>query len=160
MTQRLNFFSAAPEGAKAMLAVGATIEASGLEHSLIELVKLRASQINGCAYCLHMHVAGAVSAGETDLRIHLLSAWRESVMFTERERAALNWTEVLTNIALAGAPDADYALLQEQFDEREQGFLSLLIGMINAWNRIQVGFRAAHPADIAPRPSAKTQVSV
>ena len=92
MIQRLNFFAAAPDGAKAMMAVEATIAASGLEHGLIELVKLRASQINGCAYCLHMHVADAVSAGETDLRIHLLSAWRESAMFTDRERAALSWT--------------------------------------------------------------------
>ena len=80
-------------------------------------------------------------------------------MFTDRERAALNWTEVLTNIAVTGAPDADYALLAAQFDEREQGFLSLLIGTINAWNRIQVGFRGAHPADVASHASARTKVS-
>lgn len=158
MQQRLNIFTAAPEGAKAMMAVEAAIAASGLEHSLIELVKLRASQINGCAFCLHMHVADAVQAGETDLRIHLLSAWRESAMFTDRERAALNWTEVLTNVADKGAPDADYELLQSQFDAREQGFLSLLIGTINAWNRIQVGFRGVHPSDVAPQPSAPQQV--
>ncbi|CAN5443470.1 carboxymuconolactone decarboxylase family protein [soil metagenome] len=158
MTQRLNIFTAAPEGAKAMMAVEAAIAASGLEHSLIELVKLRASQINGCAYCLHMHVADAVEAGETDLRIHLLGAWRESAMFTDRERAALNWTEVLTNIAGTGAPDADYALLQTQFDAREQGFLSLLIGTINSWNRIQVGFRGAHPADVAVLSPSQQQV--
>lgn len=159
MTQRLNIFAAAPEGARAMMALEGAIAASGLEHSLIELVKLRASQINGCAYCLHMHVADAVKAGETDLRIHLLNAWRDSAMFTDRERAALNWTEVLTNIARTGAPDADYALLSAQFDEREQGFLSLLIGTINAWNRIQVGFRGAHPADVAWQASARTEVT-
>jgi len=156
MTQRLNIFTAAPEGAKAMMAVEAAIAASGLEHSLIELVKLRASQINGCAYCLHMHV---VEAGETNLRIHLLSAWHESAMFTDRERAALHWTEVLTTIASTGVSDADYALLQMQFDEREQGYLSLLIGTINSWNRIQVGFRGAHPADIAPCLPSEQQVS-
>ena len=159
MTQRLDIFAAAPEGAKAMMALEGAIAASGLEHSLIELVKLRASQINGCAYCLHLHVAAAVKAGERDLRIHLLGAWRESAMFTDRERAALNWTEVLTNIAGTGAPDADYALLATQFDAREQGFLSLLIGTINSWNRIQVGFRGAHPADVAPIPSSEKQVS-
>ncbi|MFC3579936.1 carboxymuconolactone decarboxylase family protein [Sphingomonas hylomeconis] len=159
MTQRLDIFTAAPEGAKAMIALEAAIAGSGLERSLIELVKLRASQINGCAYCLHMHVADAVKAGETDLRIHLLNAWRESMMFTARERAALNWTEVLTTIAGTGAPDADYALLAAQFDEREQGFLSLLIGTINAWNRLQVGFRGAHPGDVAPRAAAPAQVS-
>lgn len=159
MTQRLNIFAAAPEGAKALMALETAIAASGLEHSLIELVKLRASQINGCAYCLHMHVADAVKAGETHLRIHLLNAWRESAMFTDRERAALNWTEVLTNIAAAGAPDADYAILAAQFDEREQGFLSLLIGTINAWNRIQVGFRGAYPADVAWQASAQTGVT-
>ena len=158
MTQRLNIFTAAPEGAKALMALEAAIAASGLEHSLIELVKLRASQINGCAFCLHMHVADAVKAGESDRRIHLLSAWRESAMFTDRERAALNWTEVLTNIAGTGAPDADYAWLQTQFDEREQGFLSLLIGAINTWNRIQVGFRGSHPADVAPAAPARPQV--
>ena len=107
MTQRLDIFAAAPEGARAMMALEGAIAASGLEHSLIELVKLRASQINGCAYCLHLHVADAVKAGESDLRIHLLGAWRESAMFTDRERAALNWTEVLTTIAGTGAPDAD-----------------------------------------------------
>lgn len=159
MTQRLDVFTAAPEGAKAMMALESAIAASGLEHSLIELVKLRASQINGCAYCLHMHVADAIKAGETDLRIHLLSAWRESAMFTDRERAALNWTEVLTNIATTGAPDADYNLLQMHFDAREQGFLSLLIGAINTWNRVQVGFRGAHPADVAPLPPSKQQAS-
>lgn len=147
MNQRLNIFTAAPEGAKAMMSLEAAIAGSGLEHSLIELVKLRASQMNGCAYCLHMHVADATKDGETDLRIHMLNAWRESAMFTPRERAALNWTEVLTNIGERGVPDADYELLQSEFDEPEQGYLSLLIGAINVWNRVQVGFRGAHPAD-------------
>jgi len=159
MTQRLDIFAAAPEGARAMMALEGAIAASGLEHSLIELVKLRASQINGCAYCLHLHVADAVKAGESDLRIHLLGAWRESAMFTDRERAALNWTEVLTTIAGTGAPDADYALLAAQFNAREQGYLSLLIGTINSWNRIQVGFRGAHPADVAPLSSSQQKVS-
>jgi AhpD family alkylhydroperoxidase len=149
MTPRLNIFTAAPEGAKAMMGVEAAIVASGLEHSLIELVKLRASQINGCGFCIHMHVLDARKAGESDMRIHMLNAWRESPLFTDRERAALNWTEMLTHVAEHGAPDADYALLQAHFDEREQGFLTLLIGAINVWNRVQIGFRGIHPAEKA-----------
>jgi AhpD family alkylhydroperoxidase len=146
MTPRLNVFAAAPEPVKAMIAVEAAIAASGLEHSLMELVKIRASQINGCAFCLHMHVTDAVKHGESDMRLHLLSAWHESPSFTPRERSALQWTETLTRVATAGAPDADYAALQSQFDESEIANLTLLIGSINLWNRVQIGLRAVHPA--------------
>lgn len=154
MVQRPNIFTAAPEGIKGMMALEAAVAASGLEHSLIELVKLRASQINGCAFCIHLHVSEALKAGENNMRFHLLNAWRESSLFTDRERAALNWTEVLTNLADSGAPDADYAMLAAHFDEREQGFLSLLIGAINVWNRVQIGFRARHPTQPAGVPIA------
>lgn len=147
MTPRLNIFQAAPEGAKAMIAVEATIEKSGLEHSLLELVRLRTSQINGCAFCIHMHVKDALKKGESDIRIHLLDGWRESPLFTDRERAALNWTEALTRITKTHAPDADYALLQSQFDDNEIAWLTLLIGSINLWNRVQIGLRAVHPAE-------------
>src|SRR5690606_13939849 len=105
MTPRMNIFLAAPQGSKAMLAVEASIEESGLEHGLIELVRLRASQINGCAFCLHMHVRDAVKHGESDTRIHMLDSWRWSPLFSDRERAALNWTESLTRIAETHAPD-------------------------------------------------------
>jgi AhpD family alkylhydroperoxidase len=144
MSPRLNLFKAAPEGSKAMLAVESATEKSGLEHGLIELVRLRASQINGCAYCIYMHVKDAVSKGESDVRIHMLDAWRESPLFTERERAALAWTETLTRIAETHAPDADYAMLKAQFNETEIAYLTLLIGSINLWNRVQIGLRAIH----------------
>jgi len=147
MTPRLNIFHAAPEGSKAMLAVEGAIEKSGLEHSLMELVRLRASQINGCAFCIYMHVKDALKNGETDQRIHMLDAWRESSLFTDRERAALNWTESLTRVAKTHAPDADYAMLQSQFSETEIANLTLLIGAINLWNRVQIGLRAAHPVE-------------
>jgi AhpD family alkylhydroperoxidase len=143
----MNIFQAAPDGAKALLAVEASIEKSGLEHGLTELVRLRASQINGCAFCIHMHVKDAVKNGESDMRIHLLNAWRDSPVFTDRERAALNWTESLTRIAKTHAPDADYALLQSQFNETEIAYLTLLIGAINVWNRVQIGLRAVHPVE-------------
>ncbi|MES3082264.1 carboxymuconolactone decarboxylase family protein [Sphingomonas faeni] len=146
MKQRMNIFAAAPEAMKGMMAVEATIDSSALEHSLIELVKIRASQMNGCAFCIHMHVTDAVKHGESDMRIHLLGAWRESPSFTDRERAALNWTESLTNVGETHASDEDYALLQSQFDEKDIASLTVLIGAINFWNRLQIGLRAVHPA--------------
>jgi len=148
MTQRLsNPMNAAPEGIKAMMALEAAIKASSLEPSLVELVKMRASQINGCAYCLHMHATDARKAGETEMRLYLLNAWRESNLYTPRERAALAWTDSLTLIAQTGAPDCDYELLKSQFNEAEQVNLSLLIGAINAWNRLAIGGRMQHPAE-------------
>jgi AhpD family alkylhydroperoxidase len=143
----MNILQTAPEGTKAMLALEASIERSGLEHSLLELVRLRASQINGCAFCIHMHVTDALKHGTSDMRLHLLDAWRESPLFTDRERAALTWTESLTRIAETHAPDADYALLQSQFNETEIAYLTLLIGSINVWNRVQIGLRAVHPVE-------------
>jgi AhpD family alkylhydroperoxidase len=148
MTPRLhNPYKHAPEGIKAMLALEASIKASGLEHSLVELVKMRASQINGCAYCIHMHATDARKAGETEMRLYMLNAWRESPLYTPRERAALAWTEALTLLAETGAPDDDYALVKAQFNEAEQVQLTLLIGAINLWNRLSVGLRAVHPVD-------------
>ena len=154
MTPRLNIFHAAPEGTKAMIAVGAAIEASGLERSLIELVKLRASQINGCAFCIHMHATDAVKHGESPMRIHLLDAWREAPVFTDRERAALTWTESLTRVADTHAPDADYTALKSQFSDAEIGNLTLLIGAINLWNRVQIGLRAIPKVDAPTRDAA------
>ncbi|WP_276600047.1 MULTISPECIES: carboxymuconolactone decarboxylase family protein [unclassified Nannocystis] len=142
-----NPFKLAPEGTKAMMALEASFKASGLEHSLMELVRMRASQINGCAFCIHMHATDARKAGETEMRLYMLNAWRESSLYTPRERAALAWTEALTRVADTGAPDSDYELVKAQFSEAEQVHLTLLIGSINAWNRLQVGFRAAHPVE-------------
>jgi len=148
MTARLTHpFTFAPDGIKALLALEASIAASGLEHAIVELVKMRASQINGCAFCLHMHATDARAAGETEMRLYLLNAWRESTLYSPRERAALAWTEALTRVADTGAPDADYALIDREFSDAEKVHLTLLIGAINLWNRLQVGLRAAHPAE-------------
>jgi AhpD family alkylhydroperoxidase len=140
-------FKLAPEAYKAMAALEAAIKASGLEHSLIELVKMRASQINGCAYCIHMHSTDARKAGETEMRLYMLNAWRESTLYTPRERAALAWTERLTLVAATGAPDGDYDLVKAEFSDAEQVNLTMLIGAINAWNRLAIGFRMAHPKE-------------
>ncbi len=150
MTPRLNnHFKLAPDAIKALVALEASFKASGLEESLLNLVKLRASQINGCAFCIHMHTTEARAHGETEMRLYLLDAWRDSSLYTERERAALAWTEALTLVAETGAPDADYVLLASAFGDAEQVQLTLVIGAINLWNRLQLGFRAAHPVDRA-----------
>ncbi len=149
MTPRMNIFQAAPDAMKAMLAVEAAVDGSGLEHSLVELVKLRASQINGCAFCIYMHATDAVKHGESDMRIHLLDAWRESPLYSDRERAALGWTETLTRVAKKGAPDADYELLKAHFDDKEIAYLTTAIAAINFWNKVQIGLRGVHPVEQA-----------
>jgi AhpD family alkylhydroperoxidase len=145
MTQRLNLFTAAPKALEPLIAMGPLMEGSGLEHSLMELVKIRASQINGCANCIHMHTLDARKHGETEERIYLLSAWQESPLYTDRERAALAWTEALTRLSETQAPDTVYEALKAQFTEEEQVKLTLMIVTINGWNRVAVGFRMVHP---------------
>jgi AhpD family alkylhydroperoxidase len=145
MKPRLNPYQAAPETMKAMVALETHIAASGLEPSLIDLVKTRASQINGCAYCIHMHTREARAHGESEERLYLLSAWHESPLYSARERAALNWTEALTLLAHSHAPDEVYDELRQYFDEAEIVKLTILIGAINIWNRVAIGFRAVHP---------------
>jgi AhpD family alkylhydroperoxidase len=142
MKPRMNYFQAAPDTLKALLALEAQIQSSGLEQSLIELVKTRASQINGCAYCINMHTQDARRHGETEARLYLLSAWRESPVYTERERAALAWTEAVTLISETHAPDDLYEDVREQFSESETVNLTMLIATINAWNRLAISFRA------------------
>ena len=145
MTPRFAPFKVAPDLIKALLGLEAAITAGGLEASLAELVKVRASQINGCAVCLHMHVTEALAHGETDMRIFLLDAWRDSPLYTDRERAALAWTEALTLIADTGASDDDYERAESQFSESELVNLTVMIGAINTWNRLQIAARAVHP---------------
>ncbi|NIZ61016.1 alkylhydroperoxidase [Sedimentitalea sp. CY04] len=145
MTQRLDLFTTAPDLMKPMLAMEETIKSSGLEHSLIELVKLRTSQINGCAFCIHMHTHDARANGESEDRMHLLNAWRESSLYTDRERAALAWTESLTRIERTAAPQSDYDAVATHFSPREQVALTLAITTINAWNRLAIGFAIPHP---------------
>jgi AhpD family alkylhydroperoxidase len=135
----------APEAYAAVGRVEAYVGRCSLEQSLIELVKLRASQINGCAYCVDKHSRDARAAGETEQRLYVLSAWRESPLYSERERAALAWTDCLTRVATDGAPDSAYAAISRQFSEREIGDLTVLIGLINLWNRVGVGFAMRHP---------------
>lgn len=140
MTHRINPHAAAPELLKAWLDFSNQVEASGLEHLLIELVKIRASQINGCANCLNMHTYEARQAGETEQRISVLAAWHEAPFFTDRERAALAWTEHLTLVADKRAPQHVYDALDAQFSKEEQVKLTMVINVINGWNRLAVGF--------------------
>jgi AhpD family alkylhydroperoxidase len=149
MAPRLDAYSANPGLFKAMRALEHAVSHSGLEHSLIHLVKMRASQINGCAYCLHMHSSDARAAGESEARLYLLDAWHESAMYTAREKAALAWTEALTLLSQTHAPDDVYAAMAKEFSESDQVALTMLIVAINGWNRISVGFRSAHPNDLA-----------
>jgi AhpD family alkylhydroperoxidase len=137
--------NAAPAAYEALSGVEAYIQRCGLEASLIHLVKMRASQINGCAYCLDMHSKDARRLGETEQRLYLLNAWRESPLYTERERGALAWTDALTLIADTHAPDDVFAEVRAQFNDKELMDLTTLIGMINLWNRLSIGFRAQHP---------------
>lgn len=147
MKERLtNWLGRKNDGVTAMMGVEAWV-AKALDHRLLALVKTRVSQINGCAFCLHMHTAEARKTGETDARLLLLDAWPESALYTERERAALAWAEALTRIADTHAPDATWEEARRFFSEDELIALSIAIGMINAWNRLAIGFRAQHPAD-------------
>ncbi|CBL44549.1 Alkylhydroperoxidase AhpD core [gamma proteobacterium HdN1] len=145
MQARLDPWKVAPDLMGAMLEMEKTAAGAGLEYSLYELVKTRASQINGCAYCLHMHTTDARKAGESEMRLYLLNAWRESSLYTPRERAALAWTESLTLVSEQYASDDVYEALCQQFSERERVALTLAITTINAWNRIAIGFRSQHP---------------
>lgn len=147
MTQRINLYAIGQKSIEPMMAIEAYLQDCGLDHALMHLVKMRASQINGCAYCLHMHSADALKEGEDAKRLFLLDAWRESKLYTARERAALAWTESLTLISQTHAPDADYAEVKAQFSDKEIGDLSLLIATINSWNRLAIGLRSDHPND-------------
>ncbi|WP_170763367.1 carboxymuconolactone decarboxylase family protein [Ruegeria lacuscaerulensis] len=145
MSPRINHFAVAPTLLQPMLDMEERLRASQLEHSLIELVKLRVSQINGCAYCIHMHTHDARENGETEDRLHLLNAWHESSLYSERDRAALAWAETLTRIETSRAPDDVYQVMADQFSEQDQVALTLVITTINAWNRLAIGFAMPHP---------------
>ena len=152
MQARLDFPKAAPDAYQAVAALENYVkEQSGLDHRLLHLIKLRASQINGCAYCVDMHVKEARRDGISEQWINLLSVWQESPIFSPRERAVLAWTEALTHVAQTRAPDADFELLRTFFSEAEMTKLTVAIGVINVWNRLCVGFRSQHPVDAAPQ---------
>ena len=145
MTPRADIYKASPDIFNAWYAFSAQVGESGLEKPLLELVKVRASQINGCANCLNMHTAEARKAGETEQRLHLLAAWQEAPCYSDRERAALAWTEHLTEVASKRAPDAVYEALDAQFSKEEQVKLTMMINVINGWNRLAVGFNLFAP---------------
>ena len=141
MEQRFNYFKAAPGGYKAMSGLEQYLHGCGLEEKLLHLVKFRASQINGCAFCLDMHSKDLRAIGEDEQRLYTLEAWRECPWYTDRERAALAWTEALTLVTEGHVPDAVYEEVRRQFNEKELSDLSLAITTINAWNRLSIAAR-------------------
>jgi AhpD family alkylhydroperoxidase len=154
MTKRINPYTAGGSQLKPLVEYSVAVEAMGLETSLMELVKIRASQINGCASCLHFHTRNARSAGETEARIYVLGGWRDSPLFTDRERAALGWTEALTQLGNWHAVNEAYEPVAAQFTPEEQIALNLLVGTINALNRLNIGFAVEHPVAAADQRAA------
>jgi len=141
MQARLDFFKASPEGTKAMIALEERASKSSIEKPLAELVRLRASQINGCAYCVDMHTTDARKGGETDRRLATVSVWRETPFFTDRERAALEWTEAVTLVSQDHVPDVVWEAVKPHFSDEELVDLTLLVSAINSWNRFAISFR-------------------
>lgn len=148
MQARFHFPTIAPDAYKAVEALDTYVQkASGLEHRLLHLIQLRASQINGCAYCVDMHVKEARRDGMSEQWINLICTWRDSPVFDARERAVLGWTEALTQVSLTRASDTDFTPLLEFFTEAEITRITVAIGTINVWNRLAIGFRSQHPLD-------------
>jgi len=152
---RISYKEVAPAVYQAMLGLERCVAESGLEQSLLELVRTRASQINGCAFCLDMHSKDAIAAGETPQRLIGLSAWRDAPFYTVRERAALAWTEAVTQLGPIGVSDDEYDATRQQFDERELVDMTMAIIAINGWNRLAIAFHSpetgSHVAAIAPK---------
>lgn len=141
MTQRINYIQQSPELFKKLLDLSNQLKESAIEESIRDLVSIRASQINGCAFCVDMHVKEAHIHGERELRLYHIAIWRESTLFASRERAALAWTEALTNLGAQGVPDDVYESVRTQFSEKELSDLTYEVMTINAWNRANVAFR-------------------
>jgi len=138
---RIDYTKVAPEAVRALWAVERYTRQCGLEPALVDLVKLRASMINGCAYCVDMHTKDARAAGESEQRLYAVSVWREAPFFTPRERAALAWTDAVTEVSKDHVPDEVYRVAREHFDEKQLVDLTVAIGAINTWNRIAISFR-------------------
>ncbi|HZS47505.1 MAG TPA: carboxymuconolactone decarboxylase family protein [Blastocatellia bacterium] len=141
MEPRLDYAKTSPAGSRAMYGLESFVKSSGLETSLLELVKLRASQINGCAFCIDMHTKDARAEGETEQRLYLLNAWREAPFYSDRERAALEWTEAVTLVSESHVPDDVYERVSKQFTPQELVNLTLAVIAINGWNRLSISFR-------------------
>lgn len=157
MEQRIAYSKVAKEGIAHLIGIETYLRHSGLEGTLLELVKMRSSQLNGCAFCLDMHSKDARAEGETEQRLYVLPAWREAPFYTERERAALEWTEALTLISEHDVSDELYAHVRTHFSEKELVDLTLAITNINAWNRLSIAFRTEvgkyQPAKAQPKPA-------
>lgn len=141
MSQRLDYYQISPDAVKAMMGLETYVNQCPLEKKLLELVKLRVSQINGCAYCVDVHCAAAIKAGETERRLHAVAVWQESPLFTDKERAALAWAEAVTLLSETHVPDSVYQEVLQYFSEAETVALTMAIITINAWNRLAVSFR-------------------
>jgi AhpD family alkylhydroperoxidase len=142
MSQRLNYFELSPELSKNILDLGKTVANGVLGHTIVDLVNIRASQLNGCAFCLDMHVKEAKIHGESELRLYHVPIWRESTLFSDRERAALEWTETVTNLPEHGITDEMYDSVKSQFSAAEISELTFAVGVINMWNRLNISFKA------------------
>jgi len=142
MQPRIEYAHVSPDALRAMLGLEQYLSHCGLEHPLLDLIKLRVSQINGCAYCLDMHWKDLKVAGETDQRLYSLDAWRETPFYSDRERAALTWAEAVTSIADGHVPDEVFQKVRQQFSEKELADLTLAVVAINGWNRLSIAFRA------------------
>jgi AhpD family alkylhydroperoxidase len=141
MSRRIAYYQVAPEGIKALQSIDPYFKSSNIEPRLRALVELRTSQINGCAYCVDMHSRQAREHGETQQRLDCLPAWRETTFYDDRERAALAWAESVTNVSHTGIPDGAYEEVKKQFSEKDLVDLTLIISVMNAWNRIAISFR-------------------
>lgn len=147
MQQRIDARKASPAALQAVATLQTYVDQSGLDAKLRELIKIRVSQINGCAYCLAMHTRDARKIGETDERMHLLDAWREAPVFTARERAALEWAEAVTLVAQTHVPDEAFEIVRKQFSEKEIIDLTAAVAAINTWNRVAISFRTTPQVD-------------
>ncbi len=156
MQPRIDFYKLSPGGYKAMLGLEHYLGASSLERKLLHLIKLRVSQINGCAYCLDMHWKDLQVEGESEQRMYSLDAWREAPYYSERERAALAWSEAVTNITDGHVPDPLYEEVRQQFSEQELADLTLAVVAINGWNRLSIAFRVV-PGTYQPAPALKKE---
>jgi AhpD family alkylhydroperoxidase len=153
----MNYGRTAPGATRALSGLQQYLDTTGLEHSLLELVKVRASQINGCAYCVDMHTKDARALGETEQRLYALSVWHETPFYSERERAALLWTETLTRISTNDVSDDIYNAVREHFSEKELVDLTLAVVLINGWNRFAISFRTV-PGSYTVKPKAPSSL--
>lgn len=151
MDQRIDYGTVAPDGVRALSGLEAYVRKSGLESDLLELIRTRASQLNQCAYCIDMHTKDARAGGETEQRLYALPAWREAPFYTDRERAALAWTEAMTLVSRGPVPDAVYREARQHFSEKDLVDLTLALVAINGWNRLSVAFRTV-PGTYQPKP--------